>query len=1217
VLAETEAERRVWELLTRDFYWQLPADFGVQLYRDSGAPDGPAKLQVFEVTVAAIFARLRPEYDWYVTPNRPDGGLDFVGQHRFLEDEALGIAAAITVGGQCKKRTRVNDIVGEIAGSLARMATTINPTFFVVALSARLNRDRVDAARAILERTHQRHCHILDRHQIEGLIHDHLPVVDAILREGLGDEEVRDVFDYFEVRQAARAPISAEVAAPARVLTGVPFSVTVTVRSFMASTPGSRLWWRPGGAGSEAERVTLIGPVGADGAAGIPLVSNDAADDPLRAQHSIELVTYSAGKADIGEVIAGVETNGAVDAAERIELGTVHVVENVRPRFFDRPFRAGLTRLAQEYDRALAGGVSSIGVVGAGGSGKSRLCEEFSLERRRRGAKVVTAKQAKTLNDPHRILADLFQGLVPDDVGSPDPAGRVIKAVGRYDPSLAERAEPAIRAVFGISDGRTGSVADQNVLSSLLLLIVAQARGAPLIVHLQDLHWCTSDVLLLLEQLVWQLDHVLSVPGQSLQGPETGILFIFEGRVREQQNVGADGWVSEPFEAFLQKLDSQTVRCSSFTPDEGLEFIRRLFEDRYSARRLVSDDLLELQSELTHQIDRSAGGSPFHSLEQVQLLKERRVIGQNPDTGLLYLIQPAPGGSLLPDSVFEAIQLRWRYLKARAPELALLVWAAALLEDRIPGLLFRRLWREIAPDVSLADVDATDILWTGDGDDREVAFRHENYFRSIRRFEVSEGERRQVVEIYSDWFGGAGRRDPADEFRWARVLLELPEPDVARAEKLLDSAFQSAQRGGDLRLARRISATALDLVWDEDARAPAAEAVFLRRSDEDLTLIRELLDSDRFQASSRLSGLRARLRSRLASDRAQELRTLVELQRRQVIAEVLRAQILFNDRQPAMASEVSARAVSEIRTLRASDPAGDERAWDELEMEALHSQAVALALSGEIDEALHVSGHAVELARRSRSPLSHRVISIHANILLAKDPVVSEAILRECLADAAALPAISDARHAIEINLGMALLLRAYGLATGDERAVPLLTEARDLLTRVFTTSFQLGRYPNAAAATLMLGIVSALEHDGHEISWFAQAVAAASRGHKMETLWRAHVNLALAMHAREGRVTESVRDHARAAVEILEETLSSYPQPDRTARFDLIRVPLAQAVRLLILAGDEAGRTALVRYPELRKSFRDLNAGVLREDRAAYRSHEWIRIDGDDYVIY
>lgn len=1212
---QTEAEQRAWELLTRDFYWELPDDFAVKLYGGPGNAGDTAKLQIFEVIVAMIFAQLRPEYEWFVTPNRPDGGLDFVGRLGFLEDDALGIAAAITVGGQCKKRTRVNDIVGEVAGSLARMAETVNPTFFVVALSARLNSDRVKDARRILESIHQRHCHILDRQQIEGLIHSHLPVIDGILREGLTDEEVREILDYLKSSQGSRPSIAVDVVTPERVLAGVPFRVTLSVRSFFAATPGSRLWWRStDGSGAGAEPVTLIGPAGADGPAGIRLHSDDA-DDPIRAQHTIEFVIYSVGKVNLGEVLIGLQAEGGIDVAERIELGDLQVVENVRPRFFERPFRAGLTRLAQEYDRALAGGVASIGVVGAGGSGKSRLCEEFSLERRRRGASVLSAKQAKTLNDPHRILAELFYALVPGEISTSDPADSVIKAVERYDASLAERAEPAIQSVFGISTS-AGTITDQSVLSSLLLLIVAQGRRAPLIVHLQDLHWCTADVLMLLERLVWQLDQVLSATGAAPRTRESGILFILEGRVRERQDAGADGWASEPFEAFLQKLDCTTVRCSSFAPEDGMEFIRRLFEDRHSAQRLVSDDLMELQGQLVEEIDRSAGGNPFHSLEQVQLLKERRVLGQNPHTGLLYLIQPAPGGLLLPDSVFEAIQLRWRYLRDKAPELALLVWAAALLEDRIPGPLFRQLWREIAPDVSLIDVDATDILWTGDIGSREVTFRHENYFQSIRRFEVSAEDRRRVVEIYSDWLEGAEKRDPVDQFRWARVLLELPEPDFVRARTLLDSALRDARDGGDLRLARRISATYLDLTWDEDARAPVAADTFLHRCDDDLALIRELLGSDRFQAGSRLEALRARLAKRLARDQGQSLEALVEVQRCQLTAEVLRSQFLFNNRQPAMASEVSARAVKRIQALRRDDPSGNEEAWEVLEIEALHSQAVALALSGEIDEALRTSKDAVEMAGSSPSPLSHRVVSTYANILLARDPARSESILRKRLKDVAPT-GFGDVREPIEINLSMALVLRAHTLGAQGEEAQRMLAEARSLLTAVFTSSFQVGRYPNAGAAALMLGIVSALGREGEEVYWFAQAVAAASRGNKMETLWRAHINLATALYLSESRVTESVRDHALAAMEIMEETLSPYSQPDHSARFDLLRVPLAQAVRFLQLAGDEAGRGALVRYPGLRDSFQDATAGVLREDRGAYRSHEWLRIGNEDYVIY
>src|SRR6185369_5876019 len=161
----------------------------------------------------------------------------------------LGIAAAITVGGQCKKRSQVKDIVGEISGSLARMADTINPTFFVVALASRLTESRVTEARRILELAHRRQCHILDRHQIEGLISDHLIVIEPILRESLSDTEKQTVVNYFGSQRRESTGVTIDVRAPARVLAGVPFRVNLSVRSPLLASDGTRLWWRsePGG----------------------------------------------------------------------------------------------------------------------------------------------------------------------------------------------------------------------------------------------------------------------------------------------------------------------------------------------------------------------------------------------------------------------------------------------------------------------------------------------------------------------------------------------------------------------------------------------------------------------------------------------------------------------------------------------------------------------------------------------------------------------------------------------------------------------------------------------------------------------------------------------------------------------------------------------------------------------------------------------------------
>lgn len=137
-----------------------------------------------------------------------------------------------------------------------------------------------------------RHCHILDRPQIEGLIHEHFEVVDEILREALTHEQGVAVRSYFEER--VRPASSIDVAAPDRVLAGLPFGVRIAVRSSIASAPDARVWWRPGGSGdADAPPVRLIGPVGAGRCAGVALASDNATEDPIPAHRSIELVTYS------------------------------------------------------------------------------------------------------------------------------------------------------------------------------------------------------------------------------------------------------------------------------------------------------------------------------------------------------------------------------------------------------------------------------------------------------------------------------------------------------------------------------------------------------------------------------------------------------------------------------------------------------------------------------------------------------------------------------------------------------------------------------------------------------------------------------------------------------------------------------------------------------------------------------------------------------------
>jgi hypothetical protein len=1210
---ERPQERQIWELLVKDFRPGNLEKLGVKERAGAKRASKPPKFQIFEVITAAIFADLCPDYDWYVTPNGGDGGLDFWGSRPFLIEPTLGIEAVVSVAGQCKKRGRVEEVVRLVGGDLLLMDFHNSPTFFFFVISSRLSKKRVKKARKVLQHGHK-HCHILDRKQIEALMHDHPLPVERVLREAhLKGGEIQNVLSYLLAYQETRLPEAVTVSVDQRSLAGEPVNVDIEVNLPFAWASDLRLAWRPSVSGDLDREVVLLDPVGADGEQGATLALPEEAGDPTRMRRSLELLTYAVGEVNLGEVLIGADFDD--ESAHRVSLGRVQVGENMRPRFFAPPFRGVLSQMEKEYSRAGAAGLKTIGVVGAGGSGKSRVCEEFALQKRRRGCAVIVARQAKTIDEPHRILADLFEKLVDEKFDYADPAGSVMKVIAAYDVNTAESVEGSLRAIFGTADRHSDSVTGQSVLSALIVLLVARGGERPLIVHLQDMHWCDIDTFMLLEKLVWRLDGVYSSEA-AVRSSRKGVLMIFEGRVKERGAPGEEDWSSGHFEAFLRKVDVPTALCSAFDPADGREFVRLLFASGSKGKH-TGGELLSLQEELVDRIVKAAGGNPFHSLEQIRFLKESGVIGQNEHTGFLYLIKPDIGVEQPPQRISAVIKLRWEYLRERRPELALLIWSAALLEDRIPTPLFFRLREELAPDLSLSDVDATDILLTGAGQAPEVAFRHEYYFRSIRDFDVIAEERERVVAVYSAWL--SGKRNPADRFRRARALRKLPSPDVVQVRKLMKSALQGARKRGDQTLARRIAATSLDVSWERDVEYPMKADVFLRRADEELELARELLTSDRAQADQRLRAMTDRLDARLRSTRTRTPTMGAELQRRQLTANVLRGQLLYNNGRPAQAAQVTARAVSAIGALRLDLDAEDAEPWEALEMEALFSESSALALSGETDEALRVSDRAVAIARRTPSEMSWRVISTNANILLARDPAASEEILRALRANLPSTAAETEARHATDLNLGMALLLKAYVMRDGGEDGTDaVLAEARDLLTGAFKSAYRVGQYPRAGAAAMMRGILSALQRDGEDVYWFGQGVAASSRGHKPETLWRAHINFATAIYQAEGEVTDEVHNQARASLEILEETLAAYAEPDTSPRFTLVQVPLAQAVSYLIVAGDEAGHRALVRLPALRESFKDIEAGVLRDDRGVKeRSHEWLRIGNDDYVIY
>ena len=1199
-------EKKVWDLLTRNFYWETPEEFGISLYDVTEHRSGPTRLQVFEVVVAAIFARVRPDYVWSVTPNRPDGGLDFVGKNRFLHDETLGISAAITVGGQCKMRSDPKNLVHEVSGSLVNMMMTVKPTFFVVALSSRVSQERIETAVARVQTAFNLDCHILDRDQIEGLMVEHLSVVGEVVSQALSAEDAAEVLAYFHTRDTRPLEQLVEVAKPANVLAGEPFQVQARVTVASLAGDSLRVWWRPT-SGVEAAGAILLGPPGAERPEGGHIASGAGRENPIKADVNLELVTHGVGPIELGEIAVG-QAGSQPEDDSFVEIGSTESVENTRPRFYEQPFGDHLSALLESYGHAAAKGFESVGVVGGGGSGKTRLAEEFALEQRRRGALLATARQAQSLDEPHRLVADLFHALV--HVGRPakQPADQVVETLALYDPDLAACAEVAIHSVFGSRSTGGGGSADQLLISTLLVLIAARSRELPVVIHLQDLHWCTAESLEFLGRLIWQLAQV--------QGDIAGsrVFLLLEGRSGE--SFASSSWSSEAFESFLRAVGCPVIRCEPLQPSHALEFTRRLFEDRFSSHRHVPEQLLSQQDELVDRIQRSAGGNPFHTLAQTQLLRQRGLIRRNPRTGLFFLVNPGGSALELPPTVAESIIARWRYLREHANDVAVLLWAAAISEDSIPMALFEHLRRRLAPNASVADINNTEMMIFTGSDERLVEFRHENYVRVLRRLEVGEDERASVIGAFNDWFDSLVAPAPIEEFRAGRTKLLFTPPRYESAQELFARSRDSAKARGDSQLERRIQIASLDAFWAQDVTDPLGLESFLRCADEEIDLIRALREIDVANASRRVELLRKRLRHRIATlaGRSAEIGEQVELRR--VTSDVLHAQIQFVDQQPGAATLSAEACLGEVGRWLVEETEFVEH-WRTLEMECLQALAVAKATSGEAADAFEIADRAAASAAGMDTLLADHVMGSYATLLSATDPVAAEELLRRRLERIVPINSGADAWSRLTIFLAMALLQkddRGVGVDASDPNRDR--REAKRLLERVSHRSYRLGQYPDAGASALMLGIVSAIDGDGEDVDWFARAVAAAARGRQLETLWRAHLNLATSV-TRRNKSGDSASEHASAALELMERSLAFYSEPERSPRFEKLRVALIRALQILLRYDHPHGAAAIGRLPSLAHAFDDEGALVLEGDWRGPRDYQRIEVGSVDYFSY
>ncbi|MEW6270242.1 MAG: adenylate/guanylate cyclase domain-containing protein [Thermodesulfobacteriota bacterium] len=139
----------------------------------------------------------------------------------------------------------------------------------------------------------------------------------------------------------------------------------------------------------------------------------------------------------------------------------------------------------------------AVGVVGAAGVGKSRLCQEFVERCRARSIPVIEAHcLSHARNAPLGVLRDLLRDAlsVGRDADPELARDRIARGLVELDPALRD-AVPLAQDVMAVPDPRSPEpaadpAAKEEALATLLRLLL-RARGArgAFVVHLDDAHW--------------------------------------------------------------------------------------------------------------------------------------------------------------------------------------------------------------------------------------------------------------------------------------------------------------------------------------------------------------------------------------------------------------------------------------------------------------------------------------------------------------------------------------------------------------------------------------------------------------------------------------------------------------------------------------------------------------------------------------------------------
>jgi class 3 adenylate cyclase/tetratricopeptide (TPR) repeat protein len=818
-----------------------------------------------------------------------------------------------------------------------------------------------------------------------------------------------------------------------------------------------------------------------------------------------------------------------------------------------------LSELVRAWDRVRRGdGPVQALVLGPPGIGKSRLLGEF-LQRAGDQGQILRGRCLPYGEGitywPLVEMIDAAAGITHDDdeASSSRKLGTLIEALPTDDPDELRTIATTLASLVAAPTTPRGSYRATTITRGELhwgirRLFELSARGRPLVLLFEDLHWAEPTLLELLDE----------VNG----GDGASILIL--GSARPEL---ADAWAGAASDG-----RRTTIPLEALTPEESASLIATLVPDRAPAGGRLEAIL------------RSAAGNPLFLEETVRMLAETGELDQAGSEVMDESAVPVPGSIQgLIDSRLDLLPTRDRRLAQLASVVGLVFWSG--LVDRLDGggadgvvEAMRRL-----EDRDLVHAHAESSI----ADESEFAFKHA-LIRDVAYGRLPKKRRSELHARCADWVSKLpGPEDELIEIvayhleSACSLAIELDPattsaPRWPAAEALGRAAAKAERREGTAE-ADRFYARALQLIADD--RTEGASELGLRRartlnalgrSKDAIQLLHEVAEQARAldrsdlrgQALVSLANVLQRLgrpgEAREHLTEAASIATSVDDPHLQIRAAFESAEILadFEGRADAAVADLQ-------RGLRTAEEIDDLA----LRIEGHLRSGTVLATAGRLAEA---EGHLVRCAELADRTGSYRDDARAAYLLAYSKLYLGESDEAERLAVKAAewLERTGDRYFQIQ-NL---LLLGRLGLIRGDVEAAARWAQQAELLAQTLG-GWLLVETCRSLAEIRVLG--GELEHAAEAASMAAEAAPEEDAFARAESLVAA------------GLV--EIAEGAEGAADRLQEALALLQQ--HSVPIELAEARISGA-RVLALRGDVEGARRLL--DEVRASVQGTEARML-----------------------